>query len=171
LALILLYWEYQTNYSIPAMQDEVIIMQSTISTWATALALVVSATSAAAARAPDADCAVLLPSAINAGQPYTVKVVRVPSYPGGWVSPTITVDVIYPTTPGNVIGDTREQTIQRFNVTYALANFTVPEAFDPVSNEAVIASGGSAVVSATVMEPINKKKFRETTCSASVTVY
>jgi hypothetical protein len=146
-------------------------MQSSIKIWATGLALLISAVSTIAAPAKDAGCAVLLPSAINAGQPYTVKVVKVPSYPGSWFSPTIIVDVNYPTMADKVIADSREQTMQKFNVTYALATFTVPDAFDPVTSQAVMVSGGSAEVTATVREPINKKKFRETTCTASVTVY
>jgi hypothetical protein len=145
-------------------------MQSSIKTWATGVALLMSSAATMAAAPSNTGCAVLLPSAINAGQPYTVKVVRVPSYPGGWFSPTISVDVSYPTTSKNVISDSRTQTIKNFSVTYVLATFTVPDAFNAL-NEAVITSGGSANVTATVLEPINKKKPRETTCTASVTVY
>lgn len=146
-------------------------MQSKIQIMASGLALLVSGTSAIAKPPVDAGCAVLLPSAINAGLPYTVKVVRVPSYPGGWSRPTIITDVTYPTTPGNEIGDSRKQTILRHNVTYALATFTVPEAFDTNINEPVIVSGGTAEVTATVKEPINKKNFKETTCTATTVVY
>ena len=116
-------------------------------------------------------CAVLVPEAINAGLPYTVKVVRVPSYPGGWFSPTIVIDATYPATQGNEIGDSREQTIAKMGVTYATATFTVPEAFDPNTNEPVIRSGGTANINATVSEPMNDGNFNETTCTATTVVY
>ena len=116
-------------------------------------------------------CAVLVPEAINAGLPYTVKVVRVPSYPGGWFSPTIIIDATYPATQGNEIGDSREQTITKMGVSYATATFTVPEAFDPDTNEPVIRSGGTANVNATVREPMNDGNFNETTCTATTVVY
>ena len=146
-------------------------MQSKTKTWATTLLLMLSAATAGAKPPADVGCAVLLPSAINTGLPYKVKVVRVPSYPGGWSRPTVTIDVVYPTTPDHVIGDTREQTILRHNVTYALATFTAPEAFDPDTSLPVIVAGGTVNVMATVKEPINKRKFKETTCSATTVVY
>jgi hypothetical protein len=146
-------------------------MQSKITILATSLVLLVSGSSALAKPPAKESCEVLLPSAINAGQPYSVKVVRVPRYPGGWFRPTINIDVSYPTTPGNAIGDSREQTFLKYSVTYATATFTVPEAFDAETSEAVIVSGGMAEVTATVKEPINKKKFKETVCTASTMVY
>jgi hypothetical protein len=137
------------------------------------LALMVSGTGFAAKPAANADagCAVLPPAEITGGLPYSVKVVRTPSYPGGWSRPTITVEVTYPTTPGHDIGDSREQTLLRHNVTYALAGFTVPETLDPDTNDPIIVTGGTAKITAVVREPINKRKFRETICTATTTVY
>lgn len=152
-------------------------MKRNIKIWAIGLALSISSASVIAkptakpAAEADAGCAVLLPAAINAGQPFSVKVVRVPSYPGGWSRPTVIIDASYPTTAGNEIVDSREQTILRHNVTYALASFTVPEAFDLNTSQAIIASGKTANITATVKEPINKNKFRETTCAATAVVY
>ena len=117
-------------------------MQFKIKSAAVGLALMIPAATAGAKPPVDAGCAVLLPSAINTGLPYQVKVVRVPRYPGGWSRPTFVIDVVYPTTPDNNIGDTREQTILRHNVTYGLATFTAPEAYDPETGQPVIVSGG-----------------------------
>ena len=165
-------------------------MQSNLKIWAVGLTFLISASGAiakppahakggngkkAVVEEPTADaevgCAVLVPEAINAGLPYTVKVVRVPSYPGGWFSPTIIIDATYPATQGNEIGDSREQTIPKMGVTYATATFTVPEAFDPNTNEPVIRSGGTANINATVSEPMNDGSFNETTCTATTVVY
>ena len=165
-------------------------MQSNLKIWAVGLTFLISGSGAIAkppahanggaskkavveATTADAEvgCAVLVPTAINPGYPYTVKVVRVPSYPGGWFSPTIIIDATYPTTQGNEIGDSREQTIRTMGVTYATATFTVPEAFDPNTNEPVIESGGTANIDATVREPMNDGSFKETACTATTVVY
>jgi len=164
-------------------------MQSNLKIWAVGLTFLISGSGAIAkppahaqgggsktavleqpAADADAGCAVLVPEAINAGQPYTVKVVRVPSYPGGWFYPTIIIDATYPATQGNEIGDSREQTIAKMGVTYATATFTVPAAFTD-TNELVIKSGGKAKIAATVTEPLNNGQFRETSCTATTVVY
>ncbi|MGB5408359.1 MAG: hypothetical protein WBN43_16400 [Thiogranum sp.] len=158
-------------------------MQSNLKIWAVGLTFLISGSGAIAkppahanggaskkavveATTADAEvgCAVLVPTAINPGYPYTVKVVRVPSYPGGWFSPTIIIDATYPTTQGNEIGDSREQTIRTMGVTYATATFTVPD-------ELVIQRGGTANIDATVREPMNDGSFKETACTATTVVY
>ncbi|MGB5538416.1 MAG: hypothetical protein WBN08_21220, partial [Thiogranum sp.] len=70
----------------------------------------------------------------------------------------------YPTTQGNEIGDSREQTIRTMGVTYATATFTVPD-------ELVIQRGGTANIDATVREPMNDGSFKETACTATTVVY
>jgi len=156
-------------------------MQSNLKIWAVGLTFLISGSGAiakspahggggknavVAATTADAEvgCAVLVPIAINPNLDYTVKVVRVPSYPGGWFHPTIIIDATYPTAQGSEIVDSREQTIATMGVTYATATFTVPDA-------SVIQLGGTANIDATVREPMNNGKFKETTCTATTMVY
>ena len=133
-----------------------------------ALGLAVLMPTIAAAGKPsataEAGCAVLPPAEIYRGQPYTIKVVRVPSYPGGWSRPEVTVEVTYPITAGNGHTDSSTQEIFKHNVTYTLTTFTVPD------SDALEVSK-QATVAATVREPLGKKRFREAICTATTTVY
>jgi hypothetical protein len=122
-------------------------------------------------------CAVLLPADIYTGQPYTVKVVRVPSYTGSWHQPTIDTVVDYPTMGGGVQTQTDSQTINYFSVTYALANFTTPSPLADGSGN--LTSGilttatepnAVATVTATVSEPLSNNKVKLTTCSATTRI-
>ena len=114
-------------------------------------------------------CAVLLPAYIETGNSFSVKVVRVPSYPGSWTHPTIYTGVVYPTTSGNEITQGYTQTINKFNVTYALASFMVPSmdttdiASSPTSPDA------TATVTVTVSEQLNNKG-KQITCSATTAI-
>ena len=104
---------------------------------------------------------------IYTGSSFTVKVVRIPSYPGSWAQPTIATDVVYPMPSGNVVSQNDTQTIYKFNVTYALATFTVPAQDSGIlslSTEAI------AKLTATVTEPLSNNRFRQTTCAATTTV-
>jgi hypothetical protein len=118
----------------------------------------------------DVGCAVLAPAQIYQTDPFTAKNVRVPRYPGGWSQPTITVKVTYPPKMAadamqSDLMQIAEQTIQRHNVTYALATFTPDPNFE-------IESGGTATIEATVREPLTKGRSRDTVCtSAWPTVY
>ena len=91
-----------------------------------ALCVLLALPGMASAKKPSAStaatCAVLLPASIETGNSFSVKVVRVPSYPGSWHQPTIYTDVVYPMSPDSSNTDSNIQTINRFNVTYALAN-------------------------------------------------
>jgi hypothetical protein len=115
-------------------------------------------------------CTVLLPAEIYTGNSFGVKVVRVPSYPGSWNQPAIYTDVAYPTTSGGAMTQNETQTVNRFNVTYALATFMVPSmntssiASSPTSPEA------TATVTTTVSEPLSNNRVRQTTCSATTAV-
>ena len=128
---------------------------------ALSLALVIPAITYAAkpSATTDVGCAVLAPAQIYEGQQFTAKVVRVPSYPGGWSQPTITVYVTYPTTDGEAMRSS-EQMIWKHNVTYALAPFTpYPDLQLDVSGTA------SAKIEAKVSEPLRKGKERITLCT------
>ena len=122
-------------------------------------------------------CAVLLPTDIYTGQPFTVKVVRVPRYPGSWYHPTIDTVVDYPTMNGGGLMQSDNQTINYFSVTYALANFKTPT---PTVDESGIQLFGIqttatspdavATVTTTVSEPMSNNKVKLTTCSATTTI-
>ncbi len=117
----------------------------------------------------DVSCAVLLPAEIYTGNSFSVKVVRVPSYPGSWTQPTISIDVVYPMTSGSASTQNDTQTINKFNVTYALANFTVPSSTTGISSTPTDPNA-AATVTATVAEPLSNNRLRQTTCSATTPV-
>ncbi len=136
-----------------------------------ALCLALALPGIAAAKKPSSgtavSCAVLLPAEIYTGSSFTVKVDRVPSYPGSWSQPTIAIDVVY---PDNVVTQNNTQTISRFNVTYALAAFTVPAAQDASILTTSTNAEATATVTATVSEPLSNNRVRETSCSATTPV-
>jgi hypothetical protein len=115
-------------------------------------------------------CAVLLPAEIYTGNSFSVKVVRVPSYPGSWTQPTIYTDVAYPTTSDSAITQNDTQTINKFNVTYALATFMVPSMSTSSISSSPTSPEATATVTATVSEPLGNNRVRQTTCSATTAV-
>jgi len=112
-------------------------------------------------------CAVFPPAEIVLGEPFRVKVVRVPGYPGSWFSPYFTVEVDYPTTGGEEFVQTEELHIAKYGVRYGILNFVAPTADEAPQ----IAANGAreATVTAWVVEPTTGKP-REYTCSAKALV-
>lgn len=112
-------------------------------------------------------CAVFPPQQIVMGQPFSVKVVRVPGYPGSWFSPYFTVEVDYPTAGNAEFTQTEELHIAKYGIRYGILRFlapTVDEAPDVITN-----GGKNAVVTAWVVEPTTGAP-REYTCTATVPV-
>jgi hypothetical protein len=112
-----------------------------------------------------AECAVLiadgLQDGIYPGSPFTVKVNRIPGYPGSWHDPDVTITVTYPQGAGD---ETYHTIIRNFYVIYFKHTFVVP---------VEASGGGNAVIDATVREPLVKGKrisYRETVCSRTVPV-
>ena len=114
-------------------------------------------------------CAVLLPAYIETGTSFSVKVVRVPSYPGSWTHPTIYTDVAYPMPPGESSTDSKVQTINNFSVTYALASFMAPSTTTGILNSTTTPDA-TAAVTVTVSEQLSNNKGKRTTCSATTPV-
>jgi hypothetical protein len=115
---------------------------------------------------PPVECVVLIADGLQDGiytnSPFTVKVNRVPGYPGSWHNPEVAITVSY---PGNGDKITYETTIHRWNVTYFKHTFVVPDLMLP--------DGGEAVIDAVVREQLvrgKKVSYQETTCSRSVPV-
>jgi hypothetical protein len=135
-----------------------------------ALCLVLLTPGIASAKKPtpaEPGCELLLapdPSFIYTGNPYTVKLVRVPSYPGAFRQPTVSIDVSYPMSEGSTytVNDTRS--FPDFNVTYMESNFVAP------SSDSGIAENGVVEIDATVTEPVRKNKFITTSCTTTATV-
>ena len=116
-------------------------------------------------------CTVLLPAYIETGNTFSVKVVRVPGYPGGWMSPTIYLDVVYPATDASILTQNNTQTINSFDVTYATASFFVPSMKSQSIASSPTSPDATATVTATISEPFSSGKAKvSSTCSASTPV-
>ena len=119
----------------------------------------------------DAECALLLapdPQYVYTGTPFLVKMVRLPSYPGAFRSPKVSIDVTYPMLSGSLTQN-HTVTVSRFNVTYVEADFSAP----PLSSDIVV--NGEVAIAATVTELLSNKKGTKTrekitTCSTTATV-
>lgn len=115
----------------------------------------------------DVTCAVLLPPELVLGETFSAKVVRVPRYPGSWFSPTITVEVDYPTAGNAEYFQDDERHIAKYGVTYAIFQFLAPTAQEAPD---IIANGSKdAVVTAWVSEATTGAA-REYSCEALVPV-
>jgi len=106
---------------------------------------------------------VIFPADIYTGYPFTVKIVRNPSYPGSWVSPTVDVTAVFAKADGGESTTTSSDTIAKYGVTYVNTTLLAPSCKgDPCE----INTSVDAVITATVKEPLNKgNKFRETICT------
>jgi len=120
---------------------------------------------------PESTCTLFVwPEApLTPGQLFSVKVIKIPSYPSAWRNPTITIDVTY---PGMTPDGFYQQTIPSFYVTYWEAPFQVPES-------GVGITAGDIIINATIDEPIRKKNnnspnytptFKTTRCETTTTV-
>lgn len=130
-----------------------------------AISLASTAPGLATAKKPQssstAGCVILMDDVVYKNTPYTVKVVRDPSYPDAWRNPTFTIEANYTDSmqTGSAVLQTSLANV--FSVTYVNASLVVP---DDAS------FGGTATISATVEEPLSKRKTRTTTCSTTASV-
>lgn len=133
-----------------------------------ALCLTLLTPGIASAKKPNLDvsCALLLetdPAVVYTGMPFTVKLVRIPSYPGAYRNPTVSIDVSYPVDDGEITqNDTR--TIPAFNVTYVTVGFVVPY------KNSGIEIGGEVTIAATVTEGLKKNKSNKISCMTNAMV-
>jgi hypothetical protein len=123
-----------------------------------ALCLTLLTPGIATAKKPNLDvsCALLLdtdPAVVYTGMPFTVKLRRIPPYPGAFRNPTVSIDVSYPANGGEITQN-ETRTIHAFNVTYVKVGFTVPDI------NSGIKIGGEATIAATVTEGHKSKKIR-----------
>ena len=113
-------------------------------------------------------CAIF-PSDIYTGYSFTVKIVRVPAYPGGWFHPTVDVAAVFAKTDGGEITTTSSETISRYGVTYINASLLAPSNYscdENGSNCTEVGIDDQAAISAVVKESLNKgNKSWETICT------
>ena len=122
-----------------------------------ALCLTLLTPGIATAKKPNLDvsCALLLdtdPAVVYTGMPFTVKLRRIPPYPGAFRNPTVSIDVSYPANGGEITQN-ETRTIHAFNVTYVEVDFNVPY------KSSGIDIGGEATIAATVTEGHKSKKI------------
>ena len=106
-------------------------------------------------------CVILMDEVIYTGHSYAVKVVRDPSYPDAWRNPTFTIEASYAGSMQTVSVEIQPSLANVFSVTYVKADLVVPD-------DTTFA--GTAKISVTVEEPLNKRKVETTTCSKTVSV-
>jgi hypothetical protein len=144
-------------------------MKHAITTIAICLSLLVPGVTSAKKPQPptEAACDLLLspdPDFVSTGMPFTVKLVRVPSYPGAFRQPTISIDVSYPMPVGEEITQNETRNIPLFNVSYVEMNFHVP----PLDSGILVDE--EVKIEATVTEPLRNNNSKTTYCTTTATV-
>ena len=144
-------------------------MKHAITTITICLSLLVPGLTSAKKPQPptDATCTLLLspdPNFVSTGMPFTVKLVRVPAYPGAFRQPTVSIDVAYPMPVGSEITQNETRNIPVFNVSYVEMNFHVP------TLDSGILVNQQVKIEATVTEPIRKNKSKTANCSTTASV-
>jgi hypothetical protein len=130
--------------------------------------LAVAAPASAGKSQPGAvSCVIFAPEFIDAGYPFTVKIVRQPSYPGSWVAPLVDASVAITRADGGQMVTTYSETSSRYGygVTYVYAVLQAPSCNGSAS--CVIDTRVPAVITAVIREPVsrgNKVSYRETQC-------
>ena len=122
-----------------------------------ALCLTLLTPGIATAKKPNLDvsCALLLdtdPAVVYTGMPFTVKLRRIPPYPGAFRNPTVSIDVSYPANGGEITQN-ETRTIHAFNVGYVEVGFFVPDINSGIEID------GEATIAATVTEGHKSKKI------------
>ena len=121
--------------------------------------------SAAAKQPAPAGCEVLVSAMVNPDVPFTVTVARSPAYPGQWFSPTVTVEVVAPVIGTSLLGpDSYSQTVTQTYTGLGGSNDATATFIIPVFPNLDIT--GAVNVYATVSEPVNRNKSRESSCEA-----
>jgi hypothetical protein len=145
-------------------------MKNVFTTLAVCLSLLVPGLADAKKPPPPVEvaCALLLSpddSYVYTGESFTIKLIRVPSYPGAFRNPTIKIDVYYPSVDNVIPPVETKFTIPLFNVTYVETTIPVPLVSDG------ILLGEQVLIEAKVTEPTkNRNKDITTRCSTTAIV-
>ena len=125
----------------------------------------------AMAKPPDVvaeGCEILVTPSVSAGMPFTVTVVKMPSYPGQWFAPEVMVEIDVPVNADmlgpNSYSQSVTQTIDGLGGSNdATADFVIP-AFPNLEFKTVD-------IVATVSEPVNKNRVKVmATCEGKTTL-
>jgi len=110
-------------------------------------------------------CVIFPPAYIDTGNPFTLKIVRDPAYPGSWSRPMVDVTAVFTRTDGGKIAASYSETSSRYGygVTYVYATLLAPSCNGvPCAIDSTV----DAIITAVVKEPVNKgKQFRQTSCT------
>ncbi|TGD74760.1 hypothetical protein E4634_06050 [Mangrovimicrobium sediminis] len=126
---------------------------------------------AAALLAPStqaAECTIFTPDTVTPGQPFDVRVSRVPGYPGGWFSPTLILKVDYPTNAGWAYSQREQRTVPKMGVIRLDATLLPPYSLYPDTLGGLL-PGGSVGFTAIVREP-SGGTYVNTICTGSSVV-
>jgi len=160
-------WHLADISSVAITQLRTLVMIRILSTLALCLTLLTPGIASAKKPNPGiVSCALLLetnPAVVYTGMPFTVKLVRVPSYPGAFRNPTVSIDVSYPANGGEITQN-ETRTIHAFNVTYVEVGFVVP------FKSSGIEIGGEVTIAATVSEGLKKNKSKRISCMTNAMV-
>jgi len=128
------------------------------------MALMIPLTVAAKPPAP-AGCQVQVATSVDPDVPFTVTVARFPSYPGQWFSPTVTVEVVAPVIASTLLGpNSYSQTVTQTFAGLRGSNDATATFIIPVFPNLDVT--GVVHVFATVSEPVNRGKSRDSNCEA-----
>jgi len=117
-----------------------------------------------------ASCVIFPPAYVDTGYPFQLKIVKDPSYPGGWVAPLVDAAATFKARGGGEVMASYTESVSRYGygVTYVYATLLAPSCD---GSPCQINTSVDAVVTATIRERLSDGSFRETVCApAEVTV-
>lgn len=123
--------------------------------------------SAAAKKPVDGGCEVLVTPQVDPDVPFTVTVVKTPSYPGQWFAPTVAVEVTSPVDASLLGPNTYAQTVTQQIDGLGGSNDATSTFVIPVTPNLDVT--GTVAIQATVSEPRNRRSNRlikQATCTA-----
>ncbi len=113
-------------------------------------------------------CTIFPPAQVVPGQPFDVRVSRVPGYPGSWFSPTVRLKIRYPTEPGWSYEQDVKKTIPKIGAIRTDFSLLAPYSIYP-DPQAGFVAGGTVSMLAVVLEPTTGGT-RRTICTASTII-
>ena len=112
-----------------------------------------------------AGCVVFPPAYIDTGNPFALKIVRDPGYPGVWSQPRVEVAAVFTDVNGGKITASYSETSSRYGYGVRYVNATL---LAPSCNgvPCAIDTSVDAVITAVIKEPVGGgKQFRESVCT------
>ena len=112
---------------------------------------------------PTAGCVIFPPAYVDTGYPFQLKIVKDPSYPGGWVAPLVEAAATFKARGGGKMTASYTESVSRYGygVTYVYATLLAPSCD---GSPCQINTSVDAVVTATIRERLSDGSFGETVC-------